>query len=328
MGTTPRGGVDEGVHNLERFIGILMNSIEQVQAHTTAIENHGSTIDDLDHEAEGALQDLGGALDDLEETIESGEEDAVKEIGRLGDEAQEGSDQRLAESESSVEGAESSFESAMQEGRSGLEQELSSLTSDGFTQLESTMDNVESGLADDRQQAETAFDGLDTAVQDFEQRGGQAFDAAEAAFDQTNGEIANHQSAIETDAGDGATAFDALGDDIDGHCRGLAGQLEGLCDGWKTEITDDATDLVDQVTTLFADTGTALQTAAQDQLDTPAQAVLTDAFEPYLSELAELQALIEGAQGPASDELLPLVDDLEKALGVIETIDQLLNALE
>src|SRR5262245_28371865 len=137
----PSGGTDAGVQNLERFIGILTNTIEQVQAHTNAIENHASTIDDLDHQAEGDLSDLGGALDDLEEALESGEEDAVQEIGRLREEAHEGSDQTMAEAQSSLEGAESSFDSAIQEGRDHLQEEVDGLTSDGFEPLESTMES-------------------------------------------------------------------------------------------------------------------------------------------------------------------------------------------
>jgi chromosome segregation ATPase len=324
----PSGQLDEGVHNLERFISVLMTTIEQVKAHTTAIENHGSTVDELDHQAEGDLSDLGGALDDLEEALESGEEDAVQEIGRLRDEAHDGAEQTMAEAQSALEGAESSFDSAMQEGHDHLQEELGTLTSDGFEQLESTLENVESGLAEDRQEAEGAFDALDQGVEEMEGKAKKAFEDADAAFDQTNSELANQKSTITTDGGDSVTAFDGIGDDIDNHCRTMATALEGTCDGWKAEVEQDEQDLTTQVETLLADAGTAVQGAGQDQLDTPAQTTLDDGLAPYVTELVELQGLIESAQGPANDELIPLVDDLEKALSVIGTIDELLNALE
>ena len=61
---------------------------------------------------------------------------------------------------------------------------------------------------------------------------------------------------------------------------------------------------------------------------TPSDAVLNDAFTPHIAELGELQAFVEDARGPATGELPVLIDDLEKALGVITTIADLLKALE
>lgn len=329
MGTTPpKGGLDEGVLNLERFIGILMTTIEQVQGHTSVIEEHAEAIEGLDDEAENALADLGGALEDLQGDLESEQQDALEGIGSLRDEAREGSEQRLARSESQVERAGSEFDGAMDEGRTALEQSQSTVSSEGFQRLESTMEGVESALADDRQEAEAGFEALDTAVAELQQRATGAFTATDGAFDQTVAEIADKKDAVETDAGDSVTALDQAGDDIDGECRTQAGELEGLYDGWKAQIAADAADLVDSVEDLMDDTAAFVDTVAEDQLDTPAGVVLEQAFDPYLSELATLQADLDEARGPAADELVPLVLELERALGVIDTIDQLLNALE
>ena len=69
-------------------------------------------------------------------------------------------------------------------------------------------------------------------------------------------------------------------------------------------------------------------TTTHDQLNDGTEAVLHGGFEPYLSELAELQAGLEGAAATATDSLLPLVDELERAEAVIDSIDKLLDTLE
>jgi hypothetical protein len=59
----------------------------------------------------------------------------------------------------------------------------------------------------------------------------------------------------------------------------------------------------------------------------PAETVVNEAFTPYLAELDTLVAFLDDARGPATGELPLLVDDLEKALGVIDTIAELLQNL-
>jgi hypothetical protein len=227
-----------------------------------------------------------------------------------------------------VERAQGDFDDVVEDGTGRLDEAHSGLTSDGFGGLESTMESVESALAQDRQEAEGAFDQLDGAIADFETRATGAYTDTTGEIDQTVGEVASQQAAIETDGGDGVTALDGVGDDIDAFCRAQAADLEGLYGGWGPEIQTEATELTDEVSTLLVEQSVAIDTLIQDGLTEPAEAVVNDAFAPYLTELDELQAFIEDAQGPATGELALLVDDLEKALAVVETIAELLKALE
>lgn len=322
------GGLDEGVLNLERFIGILMNTIEQVQDHTSTIEDHANTLEDLDNDAEGALNDLTGALDDFEEGLESSEGDSVQEIGELRQLASEGEGQRLVQAESDTEQAGSEFESGVQEGRDALEQAQGSLTDDGFEQLGSTVEGVISAIGDSQQQAESDFEELDSAVAGAQTRSTEALSGSEDSFGQTVDELTDKKEGLVTDAGDCVTAFDGLGDDIDGQARTLAGELEGLYGGWTGDVDTDAEDFNEAVETLMSDTAAYVDTVTEDQLQAPAETVLDDAIEPYLQELAELQSVLDEARTSAEGDLLPLVDELERALGVVATIDQLLNAVE
>lgn len=326
---TPGGGTpDDSVENLQRFISVLTATIEEVHEHASAIEDHSDTIEDLDSDTQGALEDLTSALSDFEDDLVDGERDALEQIQALRQEARDGAEQRLERTGNEIERAQGDYDDVMEDGRSRIEEAHSELTSDGFGRLETTMESVESALAEDRQQAEGAFDQLDGAVAEFETRATGAYTDTTGEIDQTIGEVANQQSAIETDGGDGVKALDAVGDDIDAFCRAKAAELVGLYDGWLPGIQAEATELIDEVSTLLIEASVAVDTLIQDELTEPAEAVLNDAFAPYLSELDELQAFIEDARGPATSELALLVDDLEKALAVIETIAELLKALE
>jgi flagellar biosynthesis chaperone FliJ len=324
----PSGGPDDSVENLQRFISVLTSTIEEVHEHGSTIEDHSDAIEDLDSDTQGALEDLASALSDFEDDLVGSEHDALEQVQALRQEARDGSDQRLERIGSEIERAQGDFDAVAEDGGSRLEEAHSELTSDGFGGLETTMESVESALAEDRQQAEGAFDQLDGAVAEFETRATGAYTDTTGEMDQTVGEVANQQSAIETDGGDGVTALDGAGDDIDAFCRAKAVELIGLYDGWGPEIQAEATELTDEVSTLLIEASVAVDTLIQDELTEPVETVLNDAFTPYLSELDELQAFIEDARGPATGELAVLVDDLEKALAVVETIAELLKALE
>ena len=142
----------------------------------------------------------------------------------------------------------------------------------------------------------------------------------EGAFDQTAQEIADQQTALETDAGDAVTALGQQGDEIDGDCRSLAGELEALYDAYRNEIAVEGQDLIDSAETLFEDAAEGMDSATEDQIDTPAQAVMTDALDVYLAELAALENTIDSLGKPAADETAMLVDDLEKAMAIIDQI--------
>ena len=320
------GGGDE-IQNLQRFLGVVTATIEQVQEQAESIEDHSGRIDDLDQDADSALEDLQGALQEFEDDLESGEQDALEQVQNLREDVREGTTQRLARSEQDVDQSGSEWTSALEQGRSDLEQELSELNADGFGQLENTMAEVESALAQDRQQAEAGFDELETGVDELEQRATGAFGDDEGAFDQTAQEIDGLKTALEVDTGDAVTGLGQQGDEFEGECQSQAGELEALYGGYQGEIAAEAQDLIDAAETLFTDTGAGLDSATEDQIETPAQAVLTDALDVYLAELGALQDTVDGTGKPTADALALLVDDLEKAMAIIDQIDQLLQAL-
>jgi chromosome segregation ATPase len=322
---TPGGG-DE-VENLRRFLGLVTATIEQVKEQAEAIEDHSGTVDDLDGDSDGALADLQGALEEFEDDLQSGEQDALEQIQNLREDVREGTSQRLARSEQDVDQAGSEWDGALEAGRADLEQAKGELDSDGFGQLETTMAGVETALSEDRQQAEASLDGLETGVDELEQRVTGAIGDDEGSFDQTAQELASQETTLEAAADDSVTGLGQQGDEIDGECRGMAGELEALYDAYQGEVATEAQDLVDATDTLMSDTGDGIDSAAADQIETPAQAVLTDALEVYLTELGTLQATIDGMGKPAADQLPVLVDDLEKAMAVVDQIEQLLSAL-
>lgn len=322
------GGYDDSVENLQRFIGVLTSTIEEVHEHASTLEDQADGIEDLDSDTQGAIEDLSSALSDFEDDLTGSEHDALEQIQSLRQEARSGADQRMARAQSEIEREQGEFDSVLEDGSARIEEAHSGLADDGFGGLETTMGQVESALAEDQQQAEAAFDELDGAVAEFETRATGAYTDTTGEIDQTVAEVADQKSAIETDAGDGVAALDGVGDDIDAFCRAKAAELIGLYDGWTGGITSEQAELVDEVERMFVEASVAVDTMIQDELTEPVDAVLSDAFAPHLAELDELQAFAEDARGPATGELAVLVDDLEKALAVIDTIADLLKALE
>jgi hypothetical protein len=165
-------------------------------------------------------------------------------------------------------------------------------------------------------------------VAEFQQRAGQALSDVQAAFDQVVDEIADRRDTLETEGADAVTAFDAAGDDIDADARALGGELEALHLAWVPQVEAESQDLADSMEDLLAELSSFVDTASDEALEGAVSAVLDGGFEPYLSELTELQAAVDGAEAAAADALLPLVDELERAAAVIETIDNLLDTLE
>jgi uncharacterized phage infection (PIP) family protein YhgE len=323
----PSGGPDDSVENLQKFIAVLTSTIEEVHDQASTIEDHADTIEDLDSDTQSAIEDLTSALSDFEDDLVGSEADALEQIQALRTEAREGTDQRLARAESEIERAQGDFDDVLEDGSARIEEAHAELKSGGFEQLESTMDAVESALAQDRQEAEGAFDQLDGAVAEFETRTTGAYTDTTGEFDQTTAEIANQKTALETDAGDGVTALDGVGDDIDAFCRAKAAELIGLYDAWNGTLQGEGTELIDEVSTLLIEASVAIDTLIQDELTVPAEAVMNEAFAPYITELDAMLAFVEDARGPATGELPILVDDLEKVRAVIATIAELLANL-
>jgi DNA repair exonuclease SbcCD ATPase subunit len=324
MATT--GGGNE-IENLRRFLGVVTATIEQVKEQAETLEDHADRIDDLDSESDSGLEDLQSALQEFEDDLESDEEDTLEKIQDLREDVREGTSQRLARSEQDVDQAGTEWDGVLEQGKDDLEQGLGELTSDGFEQLETALTTVESDLAQDRQQAEAGFDGFETGVDELQQRVTGAIGDDEGAFDQTAQAIANSENALETDGGDTVRALGQQGDEIDGECRALAGELEALYDAYRGEISVEGQDLIDSAERLFKDAAEGLDSATDDQIDTPAQAVMTDALDVYLGELGSLESTIDSAGKPTADEMAMLVDDLEKAMAIIDQIDELLSAL-
>ena len=320
--------LDEGVVKLEQFIGVLRSTIDQVSETTGTLESHAGDLGDLEGNTESGFADLNDALQDFEDDLDTARQDAVDEIGELTTLAQEAAGQRLGEAESEVEGAESSFESAMTEGRAEADRAHAGLGAQGFDALASTIDTVESATDASRQEAGQGFDELDSGVKGFTDRTDESFKEAEGKFAEGVSDIDEKSSSLVTEAGDCVSGFASDGGDFQGEMTSLGGDLVSLYEGWDDTVDAAADDLATSVKTLMDDTAEFVSAGGTDQVESPADLVLNESFAPYLTELGELQGVIEAAASGPADTLVPLVDELDKSERVIDTIDQLLNAVE
>jgi uncharacterized phage infection (PIP) family protein YhgE len=320
--------LDDGVVKLEQFIGVLRSTVDQVGETTGTLESHADDLGDLEGNIESGFEDLNDALQDFEDDLDTARQGAVDEIGELAALAQEAAGQRLGEAESEVDGAESSFESAMNEGKAEADRAHASLSAQGFDALATTIDSVESATDASRQEASQGFDELGSGVKGFTDRTDESFKEAEGKFAEGVSDIDEKSSALVTEAGDCVSGFESDGSDFQGEMTSLGGDLVSLYEGWDGTVEAAADDLGTSVKTLMDDTAEFVSTSGTDQVESPADLVLNESFAPYLTELGELQGVIEAAASGPADTLVPLVDELDKSERVIDTIDQLLNAVE
>jgi hypothetical protein len=187
---------------------------------------------------------------------------------------------------------------------------------------------VESAVDDSRQEASQGFDDLDSGLKAFTDRTEESFQEADGKFGEGVSDLDQKSAALVTEAGDCVSGFESDGSDFQGEMTSLGGDLVSLYEGWDGTVEAAADDLASSVKSLMEDTAEFVSAAGSDQVEAPADLVLNDSFGPCLDELGELQGVLDAAAAGPADTLVPLVDELEKSERVIDTIDQLLNAVE
>jgi hypothetical protein len=216
----------------------------------------------------------------------------------------------------------------MSEGRAEVDRAHSSLDAQGFDALATTVDGVESALDASRQEAAAGFDDLDNGVKDFTGRAEESFQEAEGKFAEGVGDIDDKSSSLVSEAGDCVRGFESDGSDFQGEMTSLGADLVSLYEGWDGTVEAAADDLASSVKGLMDEAAGFVETGGSDQVESPADLVLNESLAPYLEELAELQGVVDGAASGPADTLVPLAEELDKSERVVDTIDQLLNAME
>jgi predicted nucleic acid-binding Zn-ribbon protein len=325
---TPNASADQSLENIQRFIAVLTATIEQVHAHAGTLDEHADAIEDQDGDAQDAATELADALTDFESGLERSEHDALEEVQALQETARLGAAERMARAQGEVESAQSDFDSVLDDGAARIEEAHSELDADGFDALARTMEALEGALEQDQQEAAAAFDTLESALDERQTRMESTFAEAVAAIEETANESRNQEFEIGADVNDGLSALEGLVTEIDAFCSALDKVVLGLYETWREALRTEGLELVADTAKLMQDAAEAMQTLTDDALVEASDEVLDERFVPHLEALGELLASVEGTPALVDSELLPLVDDLEKALGVVETIGSLLAALE
>lgn len=318
---------DESVQNLERFIAMVRAAVEQVHTHGEALDEQADATSDLDEDAQEAATELAEALTDLEDGLERAEHEALEQVRSLRETAREGAEARMSKAQGEVESAQNDFDAVIEDGGARIEEAHGELDADGFDALARTVDAIEAAVAQDQQEAVTALDALDPALGEMQARVDAAYAEADAGMDETENESRSQEFVIAQDVHDGTDALETLGKGADEACRARAQQLEDAYEGWKEEMREDAGDLLLQTRQLLFDTAEAVETMTVAELAEPSEEVAS-AFVPHVGALEALLAYLEDVRQVTTGELPLLVDDLEKALGVMETVGALLAALE
>lgn len=319
--------LDEGVGNLERFIAVLADTTAKVQEVNETLETRGEAFDDLEDQATDKLSAFAGEIGDFEDQLEASHEEALEDIRGLTAAAREAADSRLASVEADLDEAESGFEDKAETAREDLDSSRTSLVDTGFRVLVSAIDAAQQELETDGQQVEQSFDALEAGVKAAGDDADSALDEAGEKLSAGTEEARDQVTELTDQAGGAGEGFAQTRGEIEGECASQESVLLELYQGMAEAVTGEVQELTEAAEGMVREILEFLSTATADQLEEPAELVLTDPLPALDTALAALESVIEEADTLIA-ALSPLVDDLVTAVGVIGKIDKLMNAME
>jgi hypothetical protein len=320
-------GMEEYVRNLEKFIATMLAAKAKAGEANQAVDDNADDLDQLESKADEGIGDFVEALEELQDSLEAGRVDVLEQIERVAGEGDRTTDDRLASLAGAVDETESDFTNTVQVGRDDLDKDAAALTESGFQFLLTSLESVQGEVDTARQAAEGAFQGFDGGVQVLQgdadtgfDGGLQAFDAAATAFASEGTEVAGRAADSESEMQTRTRAFEA---EVESAGEGLTSSYETYVE----TIEDAGQDLVDTVHQLVEDTAAFVATSSADQIDAPVGLVMADAVPPLEDELGQVdEMLAAGDQTTAETDALSI--ELEKCERVVETIQELLSAIE
>jgi len=319
--------LDEGVGNLERFIAVLADTTAKVQEVNETLETRGEAFDDLESQATDKLSAFAGEIGDFQGQLEASHEEALEDIRGLTAAAREAADSRLTSVEADLDQAESGFEDKAETAREDLDSSRGSLVDTGFRGLVSAIDAAQQELETDGQQVEQSFDALEAGVKAAGDDADSALDEAGEKLSAGTEEARDQVTELAAQAGGAGEGFEQTRGEIEGECTSQESALLELYQGMAEAVTGEAQELTEAAEGMVREILEFLSTATADQLEEPAELVLTDPLPALDTALAALESVIEEADTLIA-ALSPLVDDLFTAVGVIGKIDELMNAME
>lgn len=319
--------LDDGVHNLERFIAVLTDTTAKVQEVNETLESRGQAFDDLEDQAADKLGAFTDEIEDFQEQLEASHGEALEDIRGLTEAVREAGDSRLTGVQADIEQAESNFEEKAESARQDLNSAQSSLIDTGFRGFVSALDAAQHELESDRQQADQSFDTLDAGVKAAGDDVESALDEAAEKLEAGTGELRDQVAELTDQAGGSTEGFDHSLSEAESEYASQETALLELYQAMAEAVTGETQELAESAEGVVREIVEFLSAATADQLEEPAELVLTDPLPALDAALTAMEGVVEDA-GNLIAALSPLVDDLVTAVGITGKIDEMLNAME
>jgi hypothetical protein len=320
-------GMEQYAQNLEKFIAAMLAAKAKVGEANQAVDDNADDLDQLESKADDGIGDFVEALEELQDSLEAGRVDSLEQLERVAGEGDRTADDRLGAMSGTVDETESDFTNTVQVGRDDLDKDAAGLTESGFQFLITSLESVQGEVDTARQASEGAFQGFDGGVQVLQGDADSGFDGGEQAFDAAVTAFASEGAGVAARAADSESEMQTRTRALEAVVESAG---EGLTSSYETyveTIEDAGQDLIDTVHQLVEDTAAFVATSSADQIDAPVGLVMADAVPPFEDELGQVdEMLAAGDQTTAETDALSI--ELEKSERVVETIQELLSAIE
>lgn len=317
--------LDDGVANLERFIGLVTvatGELERIARDLADSEKDLSTLEDEAAEQGGGLNDR---LQDLESALETAEDEAKDAVDDLRDAGGDGQE-LLGEAQERLEDAVNELEDGAHATVNGIDEAHARLVEEGFLGLARTLDGVQKDLETAREETAGVSAELVAAVEGFESDAQAAWDGVEQALDGASSSVEDLEASLNAAVSQGVEGLDSEASDIEAACSALEGDLTTIYAGLAESGSSEQEGLAEAIQTSVQEATRRVEVGEQERLEQPARAVDEEALATLSTELDQLSAVLAGA-APLAESLPPLTMDLTKCQAIVGRIDELLQAM-
>jgi chromosome segregation ATPase len=317
--------LDEGVVNLQRFVGLLASATSATQQVGDHVKEAAGHFAQLETEAEQEGGGLNDELTELGQALETEEAEALSAMTELQQAATEAQG-KADEAQDKVEKAATDLDEKAGAVESGLEQASEQLTNEGFQPLTQALDEAQQEMEKESNEEEQAFTELESAVGTFESEAETAWNEAEAELEEATGELNEGETQLETESKEGVQGFETAADKLESDCTDLEQDVDAIYSELSTGVEAQGQAWQQAVQAASQEALTFTNEARQQQLDQPAALVKDEALSTLTQEYEALNTVLEAAT-IAVNGLEPLAEDLVKSQGVLGEIDSLMAAL-
>jgi chromosome segregation ATPase len=317
--------LDEGVLNLQRFVGLLLTATSATQQVGHHVSEASRRLSRLEDEAE---QEGGGLNDDLTalgQTLESEEAEALSAMTELSEAAGDARD-KARDAQDKVETTATDLDDTSDGVDTGLEQASQQLTSEGFQPLIQALDEAQQEMDIESSEEERGFAELDSAVGRFESEAGTAWTGAAAELEDGAGGLTEGESDLRTESAEGAQGFESAAGALESACTDLEADVDAIYDVLSQGVEAQGQAWQQAVQAAGHEAHSFTIEARQHHLEEPAAMVKDEALAMLAQEYAALDTVLEAAATVVGD-LEPLAHDLAKCQAVLGDIDALTAAL-